>query len=193
MQRQMDAWTRSVRDILHDDRSVEIAEVNNAYQEALRAQRSAYNNLFFNGALSEENFSKLVAEIDYALTNNEVNYADIFTKRSAESPPITRMLAAVLAGPEIENVLNMMNILGVPFTEFESSAGPGGGPVTTLFIGIEEGLEDEVVEMLGAYSQDLTETAPGLLERVLPIQPAEERSANGLQIYAFDIEHYEEI
>jgi hypothetical protein len=193
MQRQMDAWTRSVRDILHDDRSVEIAEVNNAYQEALRAQRSAYNNLFFNGALSEENFSKLVAEIDYALTNNEVNYADIFTKRSTESPPITRMLAAVLTGPETENVLNMMNILGVPFTELESSTGFGSDPVITLFIGVEEGLEDEVVELLGAYSQGLAEEPPGLLERVLPLQPAEEHRANGMQIYAFDVEHYEEI
>ena len=47
MQRSIEPAHRAVADVLNRDRSMEIAEISNAYREALRAQRSAFNDLFF--------------------------------------------------------------------------------------------------------------------------------------------------
>ena len=192
-QRQIDAWTRSVREIFDNDRNVEISELNAAYQEGLRSQRGAYSSLYSSGAISEKTFSDLVSEVDTGLTNQGANYPEILLAHARGKMPISRMLTAIVREEDVETAMNMMNILGVPVTRLSSMGGAAGKARETLLIGIQAGLEEEVVQMLAGCCTMPVEFRPGLLGKFLPSSKGEEMKLDGMSIYIFDIDHYEEI
>jgi len=193
LHRQIATRTDAVRQVIQSERSVEVAELNNTYREALRAQRSTYNSLLTAGVISEESFSRLVSEVDTALTNEEIGYADILLSRSKDSPPISRMMAAVVREDELHDVVRMLSIMGIPTTQFSSTSQPGDIPRITLLIGIAEGLEEEVVKALRICCREEPMFQAGLLEQVLPIHPDETIEIDNMSVYIFDIDHYEEI
>jgi hypothetical protein len=193
LHRQIATRTDAVRQVIQSERSVEVAELNNAYREALRAQRSTYNSLLTAGVISEESFSRLVSEVDTALTNEEIGYADILLSRGKDSPPISRMMAAVVREDELHDVVRMLSIMGIPTTQFSSTSQPGDIPRITLLIGIAEGMEEEVVKALRICCREEPTFQAGLLERVLPIHPDETIEIDNMSVYIFDIDHYEEI
>ncbi|MBI3159155.1 MAG: Na+/H+ antiporter [Chloroflexi bacterium] len=191
MRRQIEARSDSVRELLRSDRTVEVAGLNNAYREALRAQRSTFQNLLASGVISEETFSYLVSEIDSALANDEINYGDLLLLRSKDKPPITRLVSAVVNEVDLEDTLNTLNILGIPTTRVSSSTSPGEAATTTLLMGIETLQEEDVIQaVLSCCSPPTPQPALGHL---LPQLAGAEAVLVNSDIYVLPVERYEEL
>ncbi|HKJ27286.1 MAG TPA: cyclic-di-AMP receptor, partial [Anaerolineales bacterium] len=185
--------TEVVHEILHNDRSVEVAELNRAFEEILRAQRSAYSDLFSSGVISEENFSLLVSEVDTALLNQDISFGDLLLKRSKEQPPITKLIFAAIAQEDVFDVLHMLGLMGIPTTRLSSSSGPDGQPSTTILMGIEESQVEPVVEALIETAKQEPEFQRGMTD-LLPIGSNEEEIVvNDAHVFVFNVEHFEEI
>lgn len=191
MRRMIDTRIQSVGEILHHNRSVEVAELSRAYEEALRAQRSAYNRLHTAGVISEESFSHLLAEVDSALLNQEVSYGDLMIKRSPTLPPITHMIAAVIKEDDISDAQTLLNVMGIPTTQLESTMGVRKQRYLTLLMGVEKRqIEEVVTAIVNCCSEPPEFTSP--LMTLLPGPTIREIDINNTTVYVIEIEHYEE-
>lgn len=192
MRRQIEVRTEAVHEIMHADRGVEVAELNNAAREGLRAQRSTYNTLFTSGVISEETFARLVTEVDAALVNEEASFGDLLLRRTKDQLPITKLVCAIIGEADLQDTLTMMNVMGIPTTRLSSTTGPDGIPLITLLMGIEDGQEQEVVEaILRCCSQE--PSFRRTIFDILPGTPGEELKVADMNVFIFDVEHYEEI
>ncbi len=191
MLRAIENRTQAVADVLNSNRSMEVAELSNAYREALRAQRSAYNDLFSSGAISEESFSHLVSEVDSALINQDVNYGDLLMLRSPDMPPITHLVAAVIQEDALSDTLTMLNIMSIPTTRLESVEGPNKDRRITLLMGVDEEQVTEVINAIASCCMDSQET-PTPLFNLLPGDTTELVELGESVIYVIEVERYEE-
>jgi CPA1 family monovalent cation:H+ antiporter len=190
MRRQIEARSESVRELLRSDRSVEVTGLNNAYREALRAQRSTYQKLLASGVVSEETFTYLVSEIDSALANDEINYGDLLLLRGKDQSPITRLVSAVVNEIDLEDTLTTLNILGIPTTRLNSNTSRDAAATVTLLMGIEAGQEEEVVQAVISCCSDPSPGPP--LAQWLPSLAGVEARLVASNIYVVPVERYEE-
>ena len=191
--RQIEIRTEVVHEIVHNDPSVEVAELDRAFEEILRAQRSAYNDLFSSGVISEENFSRLVGEVDSARLNEDISYGDLLLRRSKDQPPITKLIFAAINDAEIYEVIHMLGMMGVPTTRLASNIGPSGIAATTLLIGVEEQQVEQVVEAIILITEEPPDFQRGMFN-LLPASRQEEKiTVDNAQVFVFNVEHYEEL
>ena len=191
MRRIIGTRIQSVRDILRQNRSVEVAELSQAYEEALRAQRSAYNRLFTAGVISHDSFYHLLAEVDSALLNKEVSYEDLMIKRSPEMPPITHLITAVIKEDDVSAAMTLLNIMGIHTTRLESITGDRKQRYLTLMMGVEEEQINEVTSsLINCCSEPPEFTSP--LRYLLPGQKTREYGVDNTSVYVIKIDHYEE-
>jgi len=71
------ALTAFLRELLAKDPAVAQEEMDSAWREVLRTQRSSLNHLFADGQISEEYYDKLVANIDAALLNDQLEWQNL--------------------------------------------------------------------------------------------------------------------
>jgi CPA1 family monovalent cation:H+ antiporter len=191
MRRQLQLRSEAVHEIMYDNRSLEVAEINSTFAEILRTQRSAYNSLLNSGSISEEIFTELVNEIDFALLNQDLSIGDIMLKRSPEMPPITKMIFASVRHRDLQDTMNLLNLMSVPAAPLVSELGSDGSPGVTLMLGIEEGQVEEVVEAIAASCTERPSFRRGLFNFFQ--KPKTEIKVQESRVYVFDIEHFEEI
>ena len=67
MKKQNDILMDEVRQVMTSDPDVEAEELDTAYRETLRAQRTALTGLLHDGVISEDTYSQLIGEVDEAL------------------------------------------------------------------------------------------------------------------------------
>lgn len=67
MKKQNDILMDEVKQVMTSEPDVEAEELDTAYREALRAQRTALTGLLRDGVITEETYSKLVGEVDETL------------------------------------------------------------------------------------------------------------------------------
>ena len=159
--------------------------------EGLREQRSAYSTLFTSGAITEDDFKNLVSEVDYTLVNQEIGFGDLLIQRTGDQTSITHLIAAVIDEEDLDNVLNMLNIMGIPTTTLSSSTGSGRRHKVSMLIGVEENQIDSVVSVLGSCCEKEVELNDTIFDR-LPIIGRRKVQSGTLSVYIFEIEHYEE-
>ena len=194
LQRQIELRTEVVREIMRNDRTVEVAELNLAAEEILRAQRTTYSDMFSRGAISEEIFSTLIAEVDAALINQDISYGDLLLRRTKEQPPISKLIFASVKQSDVDETLHMMGIMGVPTTRLVNSSGPTGDSTITLIIGVEDDQVDSIVERITQICKTAARSRKKKLVDLIPfIKPEAPTPPSGANIYVFDVEHYEEI
>jgi ribosomal protein L19E len=56
-----------VKQVMTSEPQVEAEELDTAYREALRAQRTSLKGLLHDGVITDEIYTKLIAEVDEAL------------------------------------------------------------------------------------------------------------------------------
>jgi len=193
--RQIELRKELVQDIMNSDSSVEVAELDKAFQEMLRTQRNTYNNLLSTGTINEDTFTLLVNEVDAALLNQDLSYGDLLTRRTKDQPPISKLIFASVAEADMYETLHMMSIMGIPTTRLASHLGPSGLPSITLLIGIEETQVEDVVETIINCCEETPTFRRGLFN-LLPLpgsQSEKEIKINNSNVYVFNVEHYEEI
>jgi len=191
--RQIELRKELVQEIMHSDRSVEVAELDKAFQEMLRTQRSTYNNLLSTGTINEDTFTLLVNEVDAALLNQDLSYGDLLIRRTKDQPPIKKLIFASVAESDMYETLHMMSIMGIPTTRLASHLGPNGHPSITLLIGVEEEQVEDVVETIIKCCEQTPTFRRGLFNLLPGGQPEEEIIINNSNVYVFNVEHYEEI
>jgi CPA1 family monovalent cation:H+ antiporter len=69
LKKQNDVLMDEVKQGMTSDPEVEAEELDTAYREALRAQRTALSGLLHDGIITEDTYSKLVGEVDHSLTS----------------------------------------------------------------------------------------------------------------------------
>ena len=69
--------TITVRELLISDPELAGEDMDRAWREVLKAQRSSLVQLFTNGAVSEEAFAELLGRIDTALDDDEITWSEI--------------------------------------------------------------------------------------------------------------------
>ena len=168
-------------------------ELEQAFEESLRSQRSTFNSLLSEGVISEETFAVLVNEVDAALVNHDINQGDILLRRTEELPPITKLIVASISEPDVYEALHMLGILGIPTVRLSSTIGPRGRVSLTLLIGVEEELVDKVIETITNCCESPVVQRGGLFGLLVSGQSRSETTPDQAYIYVFDVEHYEEI
>lgn len=191
MKKQIDARTEIVDEISHQDRSLEALAINNAYLEGLREQRSAYSSLFSNGVISEEDLKKLVSEVDYTLANQAISYGDLLIQGTSGQPPISKLIVTVIGEDELDDVLNIFNIMGIPITTLSSSDGVGEGHKVTILMGLEDNQVDNAIRVLGSCCKKDFEFRNSIFDG-LPLIGRRQDESRSMPIYVFEIDHYEE-
>ncbi len=192
MLRQIELRKEVVHEIMHSDRSVEVAELDNAFQEVLRTQRSTYNDLLTAGSINEDTFTRLVSEVDSALLNQDISYGDLLLRRTKDQPPIKKLIFASIDASDAYETLHMMSIMGIPTTKLASHMGSDGLPSITLLMGVEESQVDQVVESIAESAEEVPENRRSLFN-LFPTRDVEEVRVNNASVYVFNVEHYEEI
>jgi CPA1 family monovalent cation:H+ antiporter len=194
IQRQIEMRKEVVHEIMHADPGVESAELDKAFQEILRTQRSTYNTLLSDGAINEETFTTLVNEVDASLLNQDISYSDLLLRRTAELPPITNLIVATINEPDVYETLHMLAILGIPTVRLSSNMGPEGVLAITMFIGVEASQVEEVLSAIAKCCEVEPKRQSGILGLLnAGAATTAEEQAEIASIYVFDIEHYEEI
>jgi CPA1 family monovalent cation:H+ antiporter len=191
MHRQLQLRSEAVHEIMHDNRALEVAEINSTFAEILRTQRSAYNSLLNSGSISEEIFTELVNEIDFALLNQDLSLGNIVLKRSPDMPPVTKMIFASIQQTDMKDTMNLLNLMSIPTAPLLSELGENGTPGVTLMLGIEEGRVNEVVEAIAACCSEKPSFRRGLFNFFQ--NSKKEIQVQESKVYVFDIEHFEEI
>ena len=192
LRRQIQLRSEAVHEVMHNNRSLEVAEISSTFEEILRSQRSAYNSLLASGSISEEIFTELVNEIDFALMNQDLSIGDIVLRRSPEMAPINKMIFATIQQSDLQDTMKLLSLMSIPTSPLVSEHGEDGSPIITLMMGIEEGQLDEVVETISKCCEEPPSFRRGLFNL---FQKSAEQEIKILEnkVYVFDIEHFEEI
>ncbi len=77
LEQHIEKLTKATREILQDEPSVATEELDTAWRQVLRSQRSTLDELFVDGVITEDDFGELVASIDSALQQDEINWMEL--------------------------------------------------------------------------------------------------------------------
>ena len=188
------ALANSVKEVITADHNVQIAELDTARREYLRALRSSFAESLRDGVISDETYSQLVAEVDAALASNETYWADIMIASETRSKSINRLITAVIQEQDAENAISALDKLGFSITRLPSSGGFLGRRNVTLLIGLAKGREEQVTQALYQSCRTRVEYVTLPLEgSPMPLTTPTPITVGGATLFAFDIERYEEI
>jgi uncharacterized protein YaaQ len=184
LQRRHQALTKAVTEVLLKDPAVEAEELDTAWREALRAQRSTYSNLLTDGFITEDTFELLVGEVDLALMESQVNWSTYLQRQNLNE--IRSLITVTLPHVDEENTINALNKLGISVTRLQSDERLLQQGDTTLLIGTPEGSEYIVRQIIGeSCTQPLKKlkekSTPGLSENA------------GTEIFTFEVDRYIEL
>ncbi|MBU0511678.1 MAG: Na+/H+ antiporter [Chloroflexi bacterium] len=182
----------AVTETLHASPDLETNVIDTAIRELLQTQRNSLTALMRDNIISEEIFSRLLGEVDKALTEPRTNMIELLRHRTSD--PVRKLMAAVVQERDIENTISVLNRLGLPATRLSSTGGFLGGKNVTLLIGIPEGYESMVIRAINEGSQQRTGflTASDEGNQTAISKPAY-ITVKGAIIFTFEVERYEEL
>jgi uncharacterized protein YaaQ len=184
LKRRHQALTDAVSEIMRRDPEVEAEELDTAWREALRSQRSTYSNLLTDGFITEDTFERLVGEVDLALMESQVNWSHYL--QSERRTPIKSLITVMVPHFDEENVLNALNKLGLSVTLLTRGERLMQHGSTTLLIGTPEGSEKAVIRTVDENCSASAVTTSPLAIQGVPDQ-------NGTDIFTFDVERFIEL
>jgi len=193
LQQRVEGLIGAVQEVLHESPYLEVEEMVAARREMLRAQRSMLSNMRTSGALSQEIYEELVAEVDTALRSDEEAWAP-YAGQTGEGEDICHLLMAVVQARDLESASNALAIRGVRVTRIESRGGFLRTRNHVLLMGIPRGRLPATLEALESSCRQRVEYLP------LPAgeEGKEALEARGVELnaavtFAFDVERCEVI
>ena len=181
----------ALKDIMSSNPSVEIEELDAARREALRVERASLGSLFRNGVISEEIYNDLIGEVDEALTEPHVNWSQLLQLGDGKRPELNKMMAVIIQEDDLQNAIKGLSRAGFGVDQLPSTGGFLSHRNLTLLIGIPDGRERDVVNILARHCHRRVEHVrnPSAL---LPLQRPTAVNIGGATIFTFDIEAYHE-
>lgn len=188
------ALSKSVQEVMEFDPLLESEEMETARIETLRAQKSALNSLLNNGVISEEVYSELVREIDDTIDRENESWAISLQKGLARSFPIRKLLFAVIQVQDAENVIQALNAAKVIVNRLSSTGGFLLRRNITLLIGVPEGDEAIIFDILRNNCQRRVEYISTPLEGTpLHLPLSSPITVGGAILFTLDVERCEEL
>lgn len=182
----------AVREVFTSDPRVEVEEMDTARREALRAQRSALNSLRRDGVISDDNYARLVAEVDAALTEKSIGWPELVSSNSSNRIPVDRLMAVIIQEQDLENAYSALTKLGFTLTRLSSMGGFLGRRSVTLLVGLSAGYEDAAIKALSKSCRKrvtyLSSPIEGLPASISPPVPI---TIGGATIFTFEVERFE--
>ncbi len=187
------ALVEATKEVISSHPELQDDELELARRELLQAQRSTLSSLLRTGVISEENYALLVSEVDAALITNVTNWSDIARKHLDEHPSVTRLIAAIIQEPDLENALSALTKLGFSVTQLPSSGGFLGRRNITLLIGMNEGQEKLAFEALSKSCKKRIEYLATPIEAEAMTLPAPiPVDVGGATIFVFQVDRFVE-
>ena len=187
---------KAIKEILQVNPLVEIEELDTARGEALRVERSTIESLHRDGVISEDIYEELVNEIDEALTEEYVNWSQLLRigdEGDGEERKIKKMMAVIIQEDDVEHAIRGLSYTGFGVDQLPSEGGFLSKNNTTLLIGIPEGREADVVEVLEKTCQTRIEYLRTPVKGVfLPFTRTNPIEVGGATIFTFELEAYYE-
>jgi len=164
---------------------IETREIESAIKEALNSERAMLQELLRDGIISEETFSRLVQEVDTALTKNQAELIQNLKSRSFQDA--TDLMAVLIQEKDLPQISFLLDSAGYPTIHIASTGGFLGRKNATLLVGIHPGKSDEIKKILKqATAPDLEPDSEGQKEPSELLQ-------NGATIFSLAIERHEEL
>ncbi len=181
----------ALKELMADNPTVEIEELDAARREALSVERASLGTLFRNGVISEEIYSELVREVDEALTEQHVNWSQLLQLGNGKKIDVTKMMAVIIQEDDLQNALKGLSGAGFGVDQLPSTGGFLSNHNVTLVIGLPAGREQDVVKTLSTHCKRRVEyVRPS--GAILPLQRSTPVEVGGATIFTFDIEAYYE-
>jgi NhaP-type Na+/H+ or K+/H+ antiporter len=169
LKRRHQALIDAVSEVMLKDPEVEAEELDTAWRETLRSQRSTYSSLLTDGFITEDTFEYLVGEVDLALMESQINWASVI--QSQHRPAIRTLITVFLHRLDEENAINALNKLGFSITRLPNEDSHTSQNTSTLLIGASQGSQ-------GIIQKTLLETC---------------LNADMIEIFGFDVERFVEL
>jgi len=191
LEKQNEALVDAVRDVVTSDPTMEAEELDTARREALRAQRNALMGLLRDGVISDETHSKLVSEVDVALSEQSLSWPELL--RTGSTKDIKQLIAAIIQEQDLDSVQAVLGKLGYTVTHLPSTGGFLSQKNVTLLIGIPEGQAEAAVKALEAICQKRVEFVSSFLPGAsFPAALPTSVTVSGATIFTFEVESYDE-
>lgn len=192
MERRNDMLVEAVKQVITSDPKVEAEELDTAYRESLRAQRSALTGLLRDGVISEETYSELVGEVDSALTEQTYHWTELLRFGSPKIR-VTHLMAVVIQEADLENAMDSLSKLGFSVARFTSTGGFLSRRNVTLLIGVHEGRADIAIKALKQSCQQRVEFLSSPLRGgTFPMPTPIQVTVGGATVFMFEVESYDE-
>jgi uncharacterized protein YaaQ len=108
--------------------------------------------------------------------------------------PIYALLSAVLQDQDLEAATSALSRAGIPVIHLASAGGFLGRRNATLLVGLAEGMEESVLEILKTSCRQRVEYLSIPLEgSPLPLSTPIPVTVGGATVFTLPVEHYEEI
>lgn len=190
LQERTASLTHSVREILLAEPDLEQEELETAWQEMLRAERSTLNLLRRDGVISDEIYIQLTTEIDDALMNEHAAWTPLFASFGG-SRAIQRLLIAVLHTSDLEKATHSLSNYGLSVTLLTSANRLFSHKEAILLIGYPQEFEVTILKVLQrscAYSPTYLTSPEDLVHfgKQVPLSPRSSAWA-----CSFEVEYFE--
>jgi CPA1 family monovalent cation:H+ antiporter len=193
LQKHRDALVSSVSELLTANPQVEEEELETARKESLRSQRSVITELLTDGLITEETFTLLAGELDVAIEDPTRPWSNLLIPALAKTRSINGLLAAVVHARDASRVMDPLKRQGFTSIQLPSAGGFLGRRNATILIGIGEGEEGQVVEILKKHCRRRVEFILNPLEGwQIPIATPRRVKVGGATIFVLEVEDYRE-
>ena len=193
MKEQLESRKKAVSAIVAQEKELQVTEVNFAYRESLRVQRATYSELLSEGIIGEDVYTTLITEIDNALINEDINYADFLVNRNGATENINRLLITTILENDLTDVASLLNMMGVYITTYDLEKQSHHPNMINIMIGMQAGQEENVIRAIKAVTKLTPLARNELIRQGIPMTNIKQILVNGATFYVFEIERYEVI
>ncbi len=164
-------------------------ELDTAWREKLRAERTAYATLLTDGVIAEETFIHLVSDVDSRLSRSRSGWTDLVRTQANHSSGKSYLILAIVQEADAENAEETLTSLGLPTNRMDSKGGFLDKENTILFIHVGDDQLDEALHTLETTCVHRVSQAGAPF---LPWLARTQVTVGGATLFFLEVEHYED-
>lgn len=171
--------------IIESNPEIEAREIEAAIIESLNSERAVLQDLLRDGKILETTYSKLIQEVDSAITDDQTDI--ILHLKNQSFRNVSELITIVLHEKDQSKVSKLLESAGYPSTHIASTGGFLGRKNATLLVGIPAGKTDEIKSILQSANISNTQQSSG------DEKEADNQTTTIATLFSLAIERYEEL
>jgi monovalent cation:H+ antiporter, CPA1 family len=166
-------------------------ELDTAWREKLRAERTAYTTLLTDGVISEETFIQLVSDVDIRLSRPKASWTELVRPQAFDPSGKSYLIVAILQESDAENAEETLTSLGLPTNRMQSKGGYLDKQNVILLIHVSDDQLDIALHALETTAVHRVEY-PRARAEFLPWLARTQVTVGGATLFFLEVEHYED-